>query len=253
MFRSLKAFPLALAIAALSLVTTGCGNNSTQVRVINAMDNTGTPGVNVEFNTVQVFKTAIAFGDTLPAQPTAGPATYTSVPSGTDTIDVFTAGSTTNPIIPAEDVPLDSGAQYTLVLGPDIITKFLDNNTAPATNSDIVEVRVIDASYYDTFQIDVYLVPCGELLDTTYRFATISYLGYTDYYSPTYNSDKCPDGSSNYTLEVFYAGSQESPYINQPYSLAEGSITTFVIMDEESDGQPTGISPTPLEWNDLMN
>jgi hypothetical protein len=252
MFRSLKAFPLALAIAALSLVTTGCGKNSTQVRVINAMANTGNPGVDVEFNTVNPFNSAIAFGDVLPAQQTAGPATYRSVPSGTDTIQVFTAGSTTNPIV-TNSLPLDSGDQYTLVLGSGIVKQFLDNNTAPATNSDIVEVRVIDAAVYDTFQIDVYLIPCGELLNTTYRFGTIGYLDATTYYSPTYNPNKCPDGSSNYTLEVFNAGSQESPYINQPYSLAEGSITTLVIMDEESGGQPTGISPTPLDWNDLMN
>jgi hypothetical protein len=249
MFRLLKALPLTLAIAALSIATASCGANSTQVRVLNAMDGTAiNGGVSVEVNGVNTFSSTITFGDVFPTQKSSGPAAYTSVPSGRDTIQVFTAGNTSNPIL-TNTLSLDGGDQYTLVLGPDIITPFLDNNTVPTTN--YLEFRVIDASTYDTFPVDVYLVPCGASSITTYKIGTIQYAGSINYQSVEYNAVTCPEGG-NYEFYVFPTGTQTNPYVSWYYTAPAGSITTLVIQDNESSGQAVGISGQPLEWIDLI-
>ena len=244
MLRSLKPLPLTLAIAALCLITTGCGSSSTQVRVINAMYNTNGPGVNVEFNSAQTFTTAIQFGSILPAISSPPAATYTSVPSGTDTIQVFNAGSTTDPIV-TNNLPLDSGEQYTLVLAPDIVTPFVDDNTAPASGSDLVEVRVIDASTAGPL-VDVYLIPCGENISSTYKIGTIIYPNYINYDSVAFNSNSCPGGSDNYEFEVFEENSTANPFVNQYYNLSVGSITTLVLLDNVQGDQLSGLQPSPI-------
>ncbi len=251
MFRLLKPLPLALAIAGLCIMTTSCGlfgSKSTQVRVFNALDSTyGTNGVNVEFNGAQTFSAPITFGSVLPEQPAAGPAAYTSVSSGTDTIAVYSAGTTTNPIVESS-LSLDGGTQYTAILEPDIITLVTDDNTAPASGSNLVEFRVIDASSATTNSVDVYLVPCGEPLSSTYKIGTIQNRGVIPYVSKSYNSDTCAGSSANYEFEVFLEGSTSNPYVNQYYTEPAGSITTLVLYDNSSG---SSMSSVPIMLQDL--
>ena len=67
MFRLLKALPLTLALAALSLFAASCGSsNQSQIRVVHAIPDG--PALDINVNTTKVF-TNIAFGG---VQPTPG-------------------------------------------------------------------------------------------------------------------------------------------------------------------------------------
>src|SRR5271154_1982320 len=92
MCRLFKILPLMLALAALSIFA-GCGSNNSQVRVVNAIPNSPPSGLDVYFNGTKNF-TAVPF-DTV--SPSSNPATYNSVPSGSDTIQAYVTGSTANP------------------------------------------------------------------------------------------------------------------------------------------------------------
>src|SRR5271157_4675975 len=100
MFRLLKALPLALAVAALSIVATSCASSgSTRVRVVNAIPDNGSNGgiaLDININGTKDFP-SVAFDTVYPTQTT--PASYVSVPSGSDTTIASDAGTTTNPVI----------------------------------------------------------------------------------------------------------------------------------------------------------
>jgi len=159
MFRLLKALPIMLAIAALSLIATGCGSNQAHIRVVNAIPSSD---LDVDFNSTKVVS-SISFGN---VQPTTPPAQYLSVASGTVGIQAYVAGSTTSPIFGANPItsPLGGSNDYTVVLygtlsGTNNATAFVvqDNNTTPTTG--YVEFRVINASYTTAGSVDVYLIP----------------------------------------------------------------------------------------------
>ena len=84
MLRLLKALPVTLAIAAVSIVATSCGsNNGTKARFFNAIQNTSAygGGLDVEVNGAQQF-TNVQFAN-------ASASTYTPIPSGNVTFEGF--------------------------------------------------------------------------------------------------------------------------------------------------------------------
>src|ERR1017187_7992552 len=104
MSRWLKALPLTLALAALSIFAASCGSNGpAQVRFVHAIQDGA--AMDIQVNGSQVF-TDISFLGVLPNQPG-----YTSVPSGNDTIQGFLTGTTTVGFN-ATNVTWGAGAAY---------------------------------------------------------------------------------------------------------------------------------------------
>ena len=170
MRRWMKALPLALALAALSIVATSCGSSNAQVRFVNAIQNTDTydptditGALNVEFNGTTQFSD-VAF-------PAASASTYRSVPPGSPTIEGLDSANTST-VVFTQTLPasLSAGQEYTMVatgLGGGngshvVLEAFPDSNTVVAGNG-YVEFRVINASYYGASgtggAVDVYILP----------------------------------------------------------------------------------------------
>ena len=111
MSRLSKALSLALALAALGMFAASCGSSGpAQVRFVHAIQDASPldidfTGTNV--NSTQEFN-GIAFLGVQPNQPG-----YTSVPSGSDTIQGLLTGKTTQ--VFSATATLSAAAQYTLV------------------------------------------------------------------------------------------------------------------------------------------
>lgn len=254
MLRLLKALPLMLAIAALSIVTISCTtSNQTRVRVVNAIPNNGGNGgiaLDVYFNGTKDF-TGVTFPGVYPTQTT--PASYTSVPSGKDTIQAYDANTSTSPIF-GEGVTATLGSnQYTVLLGGlvDVSTAYLitDNNTAPTVGN--VEIRVINGSAYSSTYngIDaiIYQTDTTPPNPPNFTFTGLQLGQATSYLPLTWEP--------SYSIEVFLHGT-DTPLFTFPVSqsgssTSAGQITTLVIMDENNGSGDVGISPNPLVMIDL--
>src|ERR1039458_3032275 len=92
----LKALPLTLALAAVSIFAASCGSSTpAQVRFVHAIQDAGALDISVSGPNVpstQEF-TDISFLGVQPNQPG-----YTTLPSGSTTIQGFSTGTTTNPV-----------------------------------------------------------------------------------------------------------------------------------------------------------
>ena len=228
MFRLLKALPLALALAALSFFAASCGSSSqSQVRVLHAISDG--PALDINVNTTKVF-TNIAFSGVQPTPPA-----YTKVASGSDTLEAFDTGTTT-PVINSTSVSLSGSSQYTVLLtgflngtpGANAPTFFTitDNNAVPTAGN--VEIRIIDGSP-DTNIGGVTPQISGLLLGQASSYQSLNVSG------NVYEVIVTPNGN-------------QTPIINQNYTITTGSIRTFVMVDNTGGG---GISEFPLELNDL--
>jgi hypothetical protein len=238
MFRLLKALPLTLALAALSIFATSCGSSSqSQVRVVQAISDE-TTGLDINVNTTKVF-TNIGFQGVQPTPPA-----YTKVASGSDTLEAVDTGTTTA-VIANTSASLSGSSQYTVVMagflngtGVTAPTFYLmtDNNSAPTSGN--VEFRIIDASANTpTGGFDVYIVQDPNQLGT----AAVS--GLTLGQASSYQSVAV----GTWFVVVTPHGNQ-IPDISQSYALTAGMIRTLVIVDNTNGG---GISQIPLELNDL--
>ena len=148
MSRWLKTVPLALALAALSLITTNCNSSSTQaqVRFVHAIQDAN--ALDIDVNGTQEFN-GISFLGVLPNQPG-----YSSVTSGTNTIQGFLTGSKTSQVF-SNSAGFGSGTQYTVIAtgfsqtgvnGSNVLLlSITDNNTAPASGD--VSFRVLLPAY----------------------------------------------------------------------------------------------------------
>jgi hypothetical protein len=241
MFHPLKALPLALAVAALSLFTS-CGSNNAQIRVVHAIADATALDVDIN-GTKQI--TDISF-DTV--QPSSNPATYVSVPSGNDTIEAFVSGSTTNTVLASTNISLSSSTQYTVVLGGSaasaIAFNLTDNNTVPVSGD--VEFRIINASPSGPggsgAAVDVYIVPPGTGLGGLQpQISGLSYTQASPYQPLNF-------AATGYEVIVTPTGNQ-TPYIQQNYVTQTGSITTLVLLDNLQGGS---LSDIPLELFDLQ-
>lgn len=248
--RLLKALPLTLAVAALSIVATSCGSSTqSQVRVINAVPNAPN-NLDVYFNGAKIV-TDIPFDAVSPTPST--PAAYTNVASGSIPIEAFTTGNTSTnsgAIVPANiNANLVGAMPYTVVLdgySTEAIAEAIEDfNTPPTTG--YVEFRVINASPSGpTNGADVYFVPSG-ITDITDYAAQIPHLGNGQ--ASTYQD--LPFLASGYWMIVTVNGNKTPIATYAPSAAwpANGSITTLVLLD--NPGGYNGMSPTPLVLQDL--
>jgi hypothetical protein len=235
-----RSLTLALSLAILSILATGCGGNS-QVRVVNAISDAPV-NYDLAINGTTLFSD-VGFESVSPASG------YQSVSSGSE-IEFFQTGTTT-PVVDAS-VHLQSSKQYTVVAmgyygdssGADApgLVVLADDNTLPKAGD--TEVRIVHASPSAPGSVDVYVVPTGT--DISSATPTISGLmfeqasGYQSLSAATY-------AYVLYTVIVTPSGSK-TPFINQGYTLSAGQIRTLVLVD--ASGSKTA-SPTPLALLDL--
>jgi len=248
MFRLLKTLPLILAIAALSIIATGCSNLA-QVRVVNAIPDVSA-NLDVYVNGSKAA-TNLIFQHVYPASTT--PVSYVQVASGSDSITSYKTGTTTSPISDDQSVKLTASEKYTVVLagflqnGPQTYV-FKDDNTAPNqdTGDNKVEFRVINGSANTPSNgFDVCIYQTNVTLPTDPTISGLLLGQSSGYLSFTYED--------SYTVLVTTAGSHcnGTNYVNQSYgqsSSTNGQITTLVIVDNSGG---SGVSRTPIEMVDL--
>jgi Domain of unknown function (DUF4397) len=244
MFRLLKTLPVTLALAALSISATGCGSSSSaQARFVNAIQNTANYGgsLDVEVNTTKEFSNVVF--------PNVSASTYTSVPSGSDTILGLQTGTTTQ-VFPGT-ASLSSGKQYTLVAtgfaggsgGNVVFLSIPDTNTAPTTGN--VEFRVINASPSGPTAVDVYIEPepfNGGLQGLPITIQGLAYQQASSYVPLPYNSN-----TFGYVLYVTASGST-TPIFSQTINNPTGSIRTLVLTDVQNGNS---MNQAFLELSDL--
>jgi hypothetical protein len=231
-----------LALAALSVITTSCASttNLAQVRVVNAIPDA--QPTDIVINGVRIFS-SLAF-DTV--QPNTTTANYIPVHSGSDTIQGFAPGDTTNPISPIGTIQLNGSTQYTLIaVGLELTESaplvLVDNNTVPTSGN--VEFRVVNVSLSSPQRgVDVYFVPPGT--DITQFTPQISAL--SNGQSSPYQS--LPFIASGYDM-IVTANGGKIPLITQPCGDQSSSITTLILVDNAPGNN--GMSTTPLVLNDL--
>jgi Domain of unknown function (DUF4397) len=244
MFRLLKALPLTLALATLSLFAASCGSsNQSQIRVVHAIPDG--PALDVDVNGTKITTAALAFGGVQPTPPA-----YTKVPSGSVTIQAFDTGTTTNPIFGTNGVTasLSGSAQYTVVLDGFVASPsaplITDINTAPTSGN--IEFRIIHASPSNQTPLDVYIVPPGtDITNVTPQIGGSNPLTYqqaSSYVSVGF-------ATNGYSV-ILTANGNKTPLFNPPYGIAPptGSIRTLVLVDLQGGG---AMSQTPLVLNDF--
>ena len=191
MLRLLKALPLTLAIAAVSILATGCSSgNGTHARFVNAISNTDQyngGALNVEVNGTQQF-TDVPF-------PQAS-GSYTNIPSGNDTFEGFEYPGVITSVF-TDSTTLNSGTDYTLVAtgqaggtgGGVAFLSFSDDNTAPTIGGN-VNFRVINASNASA-SVDVYIdqVPVTQCCQPgSARIKSLAYQSASSYVTMPWNS-----------------------------------------------------------------
>jgi hypothetical protein len=248
MLRLLKALPLVLALATLSIFNASCGSGgNAHVRVINAIDATNQLPLDVDINGNKDFPN-VGTGGVYPTQTT--PASYVSVPSGSVTIQAFNAGSTTNPIFGSGITGTLSGStDYTLLLGGFLSTSpnaylITDNNTVPTAGN--LEVRIINGSALSAASggISASIYQGGQSPPSP----QVTNLGLGQ--ASTYVVLPFEQGQQ-YFIEAFLAGNP-TPLFTFGFtpggSSTAGSITTLVIVDTVGGGS---INATPIYMQDL--
>lgn len=236
MLRLLKALPLALALASLSFFTTSCSSgNQAQIRVVNAIPDSPSAGLDVDVNGTKITTAALTFTGVQPTPPA-----YTKVASGSDTIAALDFGTSTQ--VFSSTGSLSGSTQYTVVLAGFLSSPaaFLltDTNTAPASGN--LEFRVIDASAFTPVGgFDVYLTPPS--FDITGITPQTITLGQATTYESVANA--------GYGVVVIPHGGS-IPVINQGYAELDGSIRTVVIVDNQGGG--SGPAATPLLLTDVQ-
>ncbi len=256
MLRLLKALPLTLAIAAVSIVATSCSsNNGTKARFVNAIQNTATYGgsLDVEVNGTQQF-TNVQF-----ANPSAS--TYTSIPSGNVTFEGFESPGVTTPVF-TDSTTLNDGTEYTEVAtgfaggtGNNVVLLSLsDNNSLPALGT--LNFRVINASPNSPGGggVDIWIEPAP------YPFAvqepaTIQNLAYQSvsrYANVPYN----PAPGEGFTVFVYTAGGGTQLFNRTFANINAASNTAAVctlVLTDNANGSTMSSLPVVLDDNNCSN
>jgi Domain of unknown function (DUF4397) len=254
---SLKTLPLALALAALNLFTASCvSNQQAQVRFVHAIQDGAAMDIDItgpnQVTPTQAF-TAVSFRGVQPNQPG-----YTAVPSGTDMIEGFLAG-TTNVGFNSASLNLAGAQRYTLVA-----TGFVANgqnatilpvpDNIPTPSSGFVAFRVINASPSGPggsagTAVDVYVLlnpatgPSGNP-----TFPGVAYQHASGYVSLPYNpnNDTIPPG---FTVYATAAGSTTPIYISEGINPANGGAVRTLVLTDVQNGN--SMNSTFLELSDL--
>jgi hypothetical protein len=261
MSRLLKAVPLALALAALSVCAASCGSSvPAQIRFVHAIQDVyaiqdaGPLDITVtgsDTHSALEF-TNIGFRGVQPNQPG-----YSSVPSGGDTIQGFLTGTTTNPVF-SNSLSLGGGAQYTLIAtgfqkdknGNNAVDLLQISDNIPTPPSGDVEFRVIHASPSGPGTVDVYIElnpNNGPGLPITIQGLT--YMQASNYVSFVLNPNNAttPPG---FTVYVTASGSMQ-PIFPKGYPInpsSAGAVRTLVLTDVQ-DG--TMMNSSFLELSDV--
>jgi hypothetical protein len=252
--RLLKSVSVICALAALIFITISCGSGGgTQLRVVNALSNNPNNNpLDIYINNALINSTALSYSSVFPSQPNSGPATYTGVPGGSISIDIYNSPQSTsppeNPIFKAPITEtLTDGDQYTLVLAGSyndvahLPTAYLftDTNIAPAAGN--IVLHIIDASVNTPaggFSIYIYQSSGG--IPATPQITGLM-LGSLATYSPAWVA------STSYAVTVAYPSGAQfySYYLPSPNNQ---QITTLVIQDVQS-GYP--VEAQPIVMTDL--
>jgi hypothetical protein len=243
MFRLLKALPLALAIVAivaLGVFAASCGNSgNAEVRVVNAIPD-APAALDIDVNGDKDFPN-IQFGNVYPTPSPSGPATYTSVVSGSVTIEGYDTGTTTVAVAPTT-ANLSASTEYTMLLGgffnssPSAFV-ITDNNTVPVTGN--VNLRIINGSAISGSNgIDVCIAQNGLPFPSPCQVSGLSLGASSSYLPMTFES--------SYSFEVFFHGNGNPQFTyTPPTGLVTGEIMTLVIVDEQN-GQEMSDFPIVL-------
>ncbi|MGA7559825.1 MAG: DUF4397 domain-containing protein [Terriglobales bacterium] len=247
MSRWLRAVPLMLALAVLSVFAASCGNsNPARVRFVHAIQDAG--ALDIDVNGTKDFP-GVSFREVLPNQPG-----YTNVPSGSDTVEGFAAGTTTEAF--SESVSLGAGTAYTLIAtgfetgtnGSNVVLLSIPDNI-PTPPAGEVAFRVIHASPSGPGTVDVYidLNPSSGPVQPI----TIQGLAYTQastYISLPYNpnDDQIPPG---FTVYVTASGNTQPPYLMEETidPGTSGAVRTIVLTDNPYG---TSMDPSYVELDD---
>lgn len=250
MHRLLKALPLTLAIAAVSIVATSCGsNNGTKARFFNAIENTVQYGgaLDVEVNGTQQF-TNVTFNSA---------SSYTPIPAGNVTFEGFESPGVTTPVF-TDSTTLSGGTQYTEVAtgqaggtgGQVVLLSLSDHNSLP--NNGTLNFRVINAAFNASSSpngsVDIWIKP-APFTSQVQEPATIQNLAYqsaSGYVNVLYNT-----GQAGFTVFVYTVGGG-TPLI-QPYTISvsgsqtSASVCTLVLTDNPNS---SSMYPAPILLDD---
>ncbi len=252
MSRWLKALPLTLALAALSMFAASCSSSGqAQIRFVHAIQDAAP--LDIDVSTTNVSSTRefsnIAFLGVQPSQPG-----YTSVPSGRDTIEGVLTGQTTE--VFSDTVTWGGGAQYTVIatgfsqiepVGSNVVILSIPDNI-PTPPLGEVGFRVIHASPSGPGTVDVYILlnpatgPAGN--------PAISGLAYTQasgYVLLPYNPNNLPT-PPGFTVYVTASGST-TPAFSELINPEGGAVRTLVLTDAQT-GNPPKMNSTFLELSD---
>jgi len=248
----LKALPLTLALAALSIFAASCGSSTpAQVRFVHAIQDTSPLDISVSgpnITTTQEF-TDISFPGVLPNQPG-----YTSIPSGSNTIEGFLTGTTTE--VFSDSVSWNGGQQYTVIAtgfsqtganGKNVVLLSIPDNI-PAPPSGDVEFRVIHASPSGPGTVDVYIElnpNSGPGLPITIKGLAYTQASNYVYFNFNPNNDTPPPG---FTVYVTASGST-IPIISEPINPANAGAARTLVLTDVQDG--TSMRQLFLELSDL--
>jgi hypothetical protein len=253
MSRLLKALPLALALAALTIFAASCGSSApAQVRFVHAIQDATALDIDVSGTNVtstQEF-TDISFLSVQPNQPG-----YTSIPSGSDTIEGFLTGTTSEAF--SDSVSWGGGAQYTVIAtgfsqtgvkkGDNVVLLSIPDNI-PSPPAGDVEFRVIHASPSGPGTVDVYIElnpNSGPGLPITIKGLAYTQASNYVYFNFNPNNDTPPPG---FTVYVTASGST-IPIISEPINPANAGAARTLVLTDVQDG--TSMRQLFLELSDL--
>jgi len=229
----MRILPLILVLGAFAIFAGGCGTDHTQLRFVHASPNA--PNVDVQIDNK-------SFATDIPYEGFAPSSGYTTFNSGNRNIQVFTTGTTSNPLINS-NMSLSGGKQYSVLasglLSGIAAVLLTDNNTQPSSGN--FNLRVVHDSPSAAGHLDIYVVSPGtDITNVTPSASGLAFQQASGYFSMT-------AGSVELIATVTGDGSK-TRVIDQTYSLTAGQIRTLVLLDVPGSGF---LSPTPLELADL--
>lgn len=242
MFRLLKVLPLALAIVALGLFAASCNSGGNAlVRVVNAIPD-APAALDVTVNGTKDFP-GVQFDTVYPTQKPAGPAQYTSVVSGSVTVEAFDTGTTSDPVVNSTNATLGASTQYTMLLAGFLNSSpsayvIPDNNTVPTTGN--VNIRIINGSAVSGSNgVDIYICQTGLQPPANPSVSALSMGASSGYLPWTFEP--------SYSFDVYFHGNLGS-HFTFSQDFVTGEIMTLVIVDEPNGG---AISDIPIVLVDL--
>jgi hypothetical protein len=246
MLRSSKAVFALVAVASLSLFSLSCNSsNHAEVRFVHALQDAA--ALNVDINGKPEFDN-ISFLGVLPKQPG-----YTSVPSGSDTLEAFNASNNSEAF--STDLTLNGGSEYTLIAtgfatgtnGSNVDLLSI-TDVIPSPPSGDVEFRVIHASPSGPGTVDVY-IQLNPSLNGPVQPPTIKGLAYTQasaYYQFSVNPNNEPE-IPGFTIYVCASGSTTPIITEQVIPQDTQEARTLVLTDVQNGN---AMSSSFLELND---